>query len=255
MAAEKLDFDRRAPVVAGQGQERGVERGVGFRADGRVIDRGASELLQPVVGARVELDDVEPLLDQRDEGQEQRPVEPVLVEIVGRDVRSRRHHDARGEQRREQSGQDHRVGDVAHRKLVEAQERSLARQFRRDRRDRIFARDFAALQRLAPLVQPCVHVGHEGVEVRPALEPRRGRVEEHVHQHGLAAADRAVDINPARRLGGLEPHQAREGAGLGLRAIAVEARGERIKSQRKLRLRWIVLEAVVENERAVALGD
>ena len=45
MAAEKLDVGRLAALVAGQRQERRVERGVRLRAERRVVDRGALELL------------------------------------------------------------------------------------------------------------------------------------------------------------------------------------------------------------------
>ena len=45
-------------------------------------DRRAGELLQPEIGARVEPDHLHVLLDQRDERQEQRAVEPVLVELA-----------------------------------------------------------------------------------------------------------------------------------------------------------------------------
>ena len=45
--------------MASQRQERRVERGIRLRADRRIIDRRALELLEPVVGARVELDDVD----------------------------------------------------------------------------------------------------------------------------------------------------------------------------------------------------
>ena len=80
-------------------------------------------------------------------------------------------------------------------------------------------------------------------------------VEEHVHQHRLAAPDRAIDVEAARRLGGLEPHEPGEGARLRLGAIVLELRAQRVELAGKLRLRRIELEAAVVNERAVALGD
>ena len=255
MAAEKLDFKRLAPVMAGQRQERGVERGVRLRTDGRVIDRRALELLEPVVGARVELDDVEPLLDQRDEGQEQRAIEPVPIEIVRRDIRRRHHHHPGGEQRREQSAQDHRVGDVAHRKLVEAQERGLARQLRRDRRDRVLAHDLAALQRLAPLMQPCVHVGHEGVKMRPALaRPRRP------HRRTCPSASscrRRPDRGCRGRAAAQRPcaRSANRRRRASARGDSPQARAQRIELPRQLRLRRVKFEPAVGNERTVALGD
>ena len=46
-------------------------------------------------------------------------------------------------------------------------------------------------------------VGHEGVKMRPAFARPLDRVEEHVHQHRLAAADGPMDVKAARRLGRL----------------------------------------------------
>ena len=186
--------------MAGERKEGGVERAVGLRAQRCIVDRRADELFQPVVGPRVEFDDVEPLAQERHERQEERAIEPVLVEIVRRHVRCGDDDDAGLEQRREQSAQDHRVGDVAHRELVEAEERGLARELGGDRGDRVLALDLAFLARLAPPMQAGVHVGHEAVEMRAPLGADVDGVEEEVHQHRLAAPDRAVDVEAARRL-------------------------------------------------------
>ncbi len=59
----------------------------------------AACLLQPKIGARVELDDLHALLQQSDEGQEKIAVAAVLVEPLGRRVGGRDHHDAGGEER------------------------------------------------------------------------------------------------------------------------------------------------------------
>ena len=104
-------------------------------------------------------------------------------------------------------------------------------------------------------MQTRVHVGHEGVKMRAALQRRFDRLEEHVHQHGLAAADCAKDVKAARRLGGLEPHQSGEGVGLRLGPIVPEFQAQRIEFAGEVRLRRVVFEAAVENERAIALGD
>jgi hypothetical protein len=62
------------------------------------------EFFQPVIGARVELDHVEALPQESDEGEEQRAVEAVLVEIGGSDVGRRDNDDASREERGEQPG-------------------------------------------------------------------------------------------------------------------------------------------------------
>ena len=57
-----------------------------------------------------------------------------------------------------------------------------------------------ALVLLAELPHVLVHVGHEFVEMHAPLAPDRRGLEEQVHQHGLAAADLAVDVEPLDRL-------------------------------------------------------
>ena len=52
---------------------------------------------------------------------------------------------------------------------------------------------------LAEAVDALVHVEHEFVEMRAPLARHRARLEEQVHQHGLAAADVAVDVEPLDR--------------------------------------------------------
>ncbi len=86
----------------------------------------AGELLQPEVGARFELHDVDVLLQQRDERQEQRAVEPVGVKLGRRHIGGRDQHHAQFEQPREQPAEDHGVGDVGDVEFVEAEQPGLA---------------------------------------------------------------------------------------------------------------------------------
>ena len=44
-----------------------------------------------------------------------------------------------------------------------------------------------------------MNLGHEFVEMGAALVLDRALLEEQIHQHGLAAADVAMDVEPARR--------------------------------------------------------
>src|SRR5712664_872475 len=44
-----------------------------------------------------------------------------------------------------------------------------------------------------------MHLGHEFVEMRAALVHDQALLKKHIHQHGLAAPDVAVDIEAARR--------------------------------------------------------
>ena len=96
------------------------------------------------------------------------------------------------------------------------------------RRIGVLALDFAVLDLLAETAHPLVNIGHELVKVRAALADHRTRLEEQVHQHGLAAADFAVDVETLH--GSLadaaaeQPAQRRAGAPSGARLRAARAR-------------------------------
>jgi hypothetical protein len=72
--------------------------------------------------------------------------------------------------------------------------RRARRDVRSDRRPRS-----AGLHLLAHALQPLVHVGHELVEMRAPFAAYGARGEEQIHQHGLAAADIAVNVETADR--------------------------------------------------------
>ena len=148
---------------------------------------------QAVILAAVQLDDVELLLHQGDEGQEQFALQPAFIKLVGLAVGRRHHDDAIGEQRGEQATEDGGVGDVGDLKLVETEQPGLARDFLGEFRHRIGLGAFGAQ---APRMQALMHLDHEGVEMHAPLVMRgdRSRVVKQVHQHGLAAPDRAEDI-------------------------------------------------------------
>ncbi len=48
-------------------------------------------------------------------------------------------------------------------------------------------------------MHPLVHLRHEFMEVGAVLATDRARMEKQIHQHGLAAADVAVDVQPLDR--------------------------------------------------------
>ena len=129
------------------------------------------------------------------------------------------------------------------------------RDFRRDRGDRVFARHFAPLVRLPPTVQSGVHVRHEAMKVRPALPRHVGGGVEEIHQHRLAAPDRAVDVQAARRFRGLDAHETRKSARLRLDPVAAKLRAQRIQPVGDGRLRRVEFEAMIEDERPILLGD
>ena len=93
-AALDGDLHRLAGERAGEALPRHVERDLGVLVGRHVPDGLAGELLQPEVLRRLEPHHLHLLAQQRDEGQEQRAIEPVLVELVRLDVRGRDHDDA-----------------------------------------------------------------------------------------------------------------------------------------------------------------
>ena len=118
---------------------------------------------------------------------------PLQIEFVGRHVGGCDQHQPGGEQALEQARQDHRIGDVLDLEFIEADEPHLVGDHRSNRPDRI------AADPLANDVHPLMGLGHELVEMDAALGDGGGERKELVHQHGLAAADLAVDVEPARR--------------------------------------------------------
>ena len=187
-------------MTAGEPVPGLVERRVGGRIGRHVPHRRAGELLQPEIGARGEPHHLQVLLDHRDERHEQRAVEPVLVELGGRHVRGGDHHDAELEQPLEQAAQDHGVGDVGDVEFVEAQQPGFLGDRGGGQLDRVLAAELAGLELLPERIDALVHVGHEFVEMHAALAHDRRRREEQIHQHGLAAADVAEDVETLDRL-------------------------------------------------------
>ena len=103
------------------------------------------------------------------------------------------------EQLREQPAEDHGVGDVGDVEFVEAEQPGLVEQLLGDEPDRIFAFVLAELHLLAQRKNALVHVEHEFVKMRAALARHRTCFEEQIHQHGLAAADVAEDVEALER--------------------------------------------------------
>ena len=215
----------------------------------------AGELLQPEIFWSFELHDLHLLAQQSDEREEQRAVEPVLVEIVRRDVRGRDHDDALLEQPREQPAEDHRVGDVGDVEFVEAQEPGFLGERVGNEADRVAVRDAAGLHLLAHAVEPLVHVRHELMEMRAPLALHRARGEEQVHQHGLAAPDVAVNIKPLDRAFVAFREQPAQMRGLAGEPMMREPRLEPRQPGRDGLLRGVAFDLAFADEGGVSLGD
>ena len=171
-----------------------IELGLGARIRRREVERQAGELVEPVVLRRDELDDVHVRLEHIDEGQEELPVEPILVERTRGRVGGRDHDDAALEQLLEQAPEDHRVRDVGHLQLIEAEKARLLRECPR-RRTGWGPRRHS--WRALPM-RSCTSAMNSW-KCRRSFGANRRKLEEQVRQHRLAAADGAIDIETARR--------------------------------------------------------
>src|SRR5690606_18579354 len=120
------------------------------------------------------------------------PLQPIAIQIAGLEVRRRGERHAASEERREEIAENHRVGDVVDRELVEADDPRAIGEMIRDDLERVLA--------VAQLLQAVVHLGHEAVEMQPQLVFERQRRVEEIHHQRLAAADAAPEIQAAHGL-------------------------------------------------------
>ncbi len=196
-------------------------------------------------------------LQQRDERQKQPAIETVLVQFARRQVRSRHHYNAELEQPREQAAEDHGVGNVGDVKLVEAQQPGFLGDGRRGAQDRILFGQRAVLDLLPIAVHALVHVGHEFVKMHAAFALHHAGREEQIHQHGLAAADFAVDVKPFQRRAGLLAfgEQPAERRRLARHPALIETVRERRHLRRQHRLAGIGLNFSGGDERRVARAE
>src|SRR5215467_3240682 len=169
------------------------ERAVGLLAQGRVVDLDALEHPLAVIDPTVDVQHVQPRLQDRYRRQEVLALEAVLVQIVGAVVRGEAAHHAEVHDAAEQPPDDHRVGDVVHVHLVEADQAIPLGDALGERGERVFP----ALQ----FLELAVHVAHEVVEVHAALAYERQAQVEAVHEEALAAAHAAPEVDAARQLG------------------------------------------------------
>ena len=111
-------------------------------------------------------------------------------------------------------------------------------------------RDRVAVDLLAGLADALVHVGHELVEMAALLRREADAGEEQVHEHGLPAADVAVDVEAARRrlAGALEEREQPAAS----RPPIVQLPRQRVEPRRHIELRGVGLELVGGDLRAQA---
>src|SRR5437879_5334332 len=156
-----------------------------------VIDLEPLHLAAPVIEPAVDLDQVEPALDQPDRRHEPVALQTVLVEPVGVVVARHAEHDAALHHFLQVAAEDHRVGDVRDVKLVEADQPAAPGGALGERGDRILG----ALQS----VELAMDLAHEVVEVDAALADQRHAQVEAVHEEALAPPDGAPQVDPFRQ--------------------------------------------------------
>ena len=113
-------------------------------------------------------------------------MQTFLVETIGRHVGGCHQRHSSIEQAAEQIAQNHRIADVAHEQLVETEDARLARDLVGNEIQRIGA--------VLVLAQLIVHRLHEAMKVTALLVLEGQRLEEQVHEPGLAATDAAPEI-------------------------------------------------------------
>jgi hypothetical protein len=147
--------------------------------------------------------------------------------------------------------------DVGDRELIEAEHPGLFRKRPGHRRDRIVFLRRAFLARQPVLLDAVMHVGHEGVEMHAPLAPHRDCLDEHVHQHGLAAADATMDVEPPHEFGrrpvlGEQPAKRTR---LALQALRPDLIDQPVERSNDLPLRRIVGGLACGDEMRITLRD
>ncbi len=97
-------------------------------------------------------------------------MQAAAVELIRRDVRRGCESHAAREQPGEQAAEQHRVRDVGHGELVEADDARVRRDFLRHELERVLD--------VAMALEPLVHVRHEAMKVLAPFVGERKRAEE-----------------------------------------------------------------------------
>ena len=145
--------------------------------------------------------------DQRDEGKEKHAIQPIHVKSLRRVVAGGEHDAARLVKRFKNVGENERICDIRHVKLVETNQNIVHRDLLRDLHDRVLltrqrqmARS-ALLRdlRLLVLMQLSMELLHELVEVDSAFPSVHFAVaEKQIHQKAFPRSHVSVEVNPAR---------------------------------------------------------
>ena len=150
-----------------------------------------------VIMRAADFHDLHARIDQLDHRFEPRVIERVGQQAFGRIVRGHQQQNPTLEQRFEQPGDEHRVANVMHVKLVETQHPTILQQLIKGGGEGIVL--------LAMAEHALMQLREKLMEVQPPLLRNRQRLKETVEQPALATPDRAVQVQARRSLcGGAE---------------------------------------------------
>ena len=134
----------------------------------------------------VHVNDIKMIRQQPDERQEQLPVQPARVQVVGMEVRGRDDGHSGLEELLEQSSDNHGIGNVGDLHFIQAEELRRGGDPVCDRLEYGFA------PRPSPLVQGFLNLLHERMEMDAPLRHWTRCLEKQVHQHRFTGPDSTV---------------------------------------------------------------
>jgi hypothetical protein len=143
-----------------------------------------------VIHTVVDVDHLQTRLEHLDGRQDPLAVQAARIQAVGLEIGGGDKAHAVVKQSGQQAVQDHRIGDVGHMELIEADELVALRH--------PFAQFIERIDSALQLAQLAVHLAHELMKMQPRLALDRHDLIEAVHQKALAAADPAIQVNAQR---------------------------------------------------------
>ena len=184
-------MEHRFFVLAGyQLVEGSVQFGIGFGRERRQIQMQLFQRALAVIRAVIDVENLQPLVQQGDRGQDAVAVQAVGVKVIRLEVGGGDKAHTILEQRHQQAVQDHGVGHVGHMKFVKTDQLEAPGHLLAECVQRVLG----ALQ----LAEFAMHLAHEFMEMQARLALDRHGLEEAIHQEALAATHAAIHVDPAR---------------------------------------------------------
>ena len=164
-------------------------RSVGFFAQGTQVQIHLLQHAAAVIGAVVDIDDVQFFVQQIDRRQDAVAVHATRVQIVGLEVGGRDKAHAVVKQGVEQAVQDHGIGDVGHMELVKTNQLVPF--------GHLLAQHIQGIDGALQLAQLTVDLSHELMEMQTRFATDRYRFKKAIHQKTFAAPHAAVHVDTA----------------------------------------------------------